>query len=220
MKFIKIYGLQRTGTNYVEWLIRENFCNVHVFKEGNVLGWKHGEPPKQIDWTGKNWDCQPVKKEIIESYKKSILGLEKEINKNFYEDNIIYIICTRNPYSWLYKNVNLKDIKTWNEKNKIWLNFYFSKKNAFIINHYDVIKNYNFFLEKLSKKYGLIKNKKNKNINLKLEPRLKISKKIFDKNFYQKKDYMKIIKKNDKILIKKNINKKLIFDLGLYKKFL
>ena len=31
-KYIKIYGLQRTGTNYLEWSMNENFKNTNVLK--------------------------------------------------------------------------------------------------------------------------------------------------------------------------------------------
>lgn len=40
IKFIKIYGLQRSGTNYVSHLLNSNFKNTKVLV--NVGGWKHG----------------------------------------------------------------------------------------------------------------------------------------------------------------------------------
>ena len=33
MKFIKIYGIQRTCTNYAEWLCKNNFKNVNVLRD-------------------------------------------------------------------------------------------------------------------------------------------------------------------------------------------
>ena len=50
MKYFKIYGLERTGTNYTSSLIEENFDYVKVFM--NIGGWKHGHlikyPNKKI----------------------------------------------------------------------------------------------------------------------------------------------------------------------------
>ncbi len=40
IKYIKIFGLQRTGTNYVTDLINRNFKNTKVLV--NIGGWKHG----------------------------------------------------------------------------------------------------------------------------------------------------------------------------------
>ena len=39
MKYLKIYGLQRSGTNYLKWLLEQNF---DVFVLQNFLGLKHG----------------------------------------------------------------------------------------------------------------------------------------------------------------------------------
>ena len=39
MKYLKIYGLQRSGTNFLKYLIEQNF---DCFVLQNWLGWKHG----------------------------------------------------------------------------------------------------------------------------------------------------------------------------------
>lgn len=39
-RFIKMYGLQRSGTNYLTYLINNNFKNTKVLV--NIGGWKHG----------------------------------------------------------------------------------------------------------------------------------------------------------------------------------
>ena len=40
MKYLKLYGLQRSGTNYLKWILEQNF---NVFVLQNFRGWKHGE---------------------------------------------------------------------------------------------------------------------------------------------------------------------------------
>ena len=40
LEYVKIHGLQRTGTNYLTHLINENFTNAQVLV--NLGGWKHG----------------------------------------------------------------------------------------------------------------------------------------------------------------------------------
>jgi len=39
VKYLKLYGLQRSGTNYIKFLLEQNF---DVFVLQNWLGWKHG----------------------------------------------------------------------------------------------------------------------------------------------------------------------------------
>lgn len=52
-RFLKIYGLERSGTNYLEWVIRQWFVNVRVLVD--ELGWKHGPIRAAVDWTGDDW---------------------------------------------------------------------------------------------------------------------------------------------------------------------
>jgi len=107
MKFIKIYGLQRTGTNYMEWICKNNFKDVHVLSESNATGWKHGSPisVKDIDWTGLNWD-DPVKikkgecKENIAQYLEETLPLKKKIEEADELNDFKYIFVFRDPWSW------------------------------------------------------------------------------------------------------------------------
>jgi len=46
VEYIKIHGLQRSGTNYLSHLINENFQNTQVLV--NLGGWKHG--PYMLPW--------------------------------------------------------------------------------------------------------------------------------------------------------------------------
>jgi hypothetical protein len=83
MKFIKIYGIQRTGTNYIEWLLNNNFSDCHVLLEDNVLGWKHGKVKETIDWSDTN-------KSYIDYHKKNlnttfIIKYEDYIESSFSE---------------------------------------------------------------------------------------------------------------------------------------
>jgi len=42
MIYIKIWGLKRSGTNYLRWLLEENFRDTKVLMD--IFGWKHGPP--------------------------------------------------------------------------------------------------------------------------------------------------------------------------------
>ena len=42
MQYIKIFGKERVGTNYLEEILKQNFNNIEVLT--NQFGWKHGYP--------------------------------------------------------------------------------------------------------------------------------------------------------------------------------
>ena len=214
MKFLKIYGLQRTGTNCMEWLMRNNFAHLHVFKDGNVLGWKHGRPPEVIDWSGMDWDNQPIIPGIIEDYKLSIKGLEHEIQKAFDSDEILYLICVRDPYSWLHKNVNLRDILTWNKKNNWWLEHCENHNMCMIVDHQDLAIDYLYVLESIVDKFKLPRPESYCGITNVIGARQRMENLVFDNVFYANKMYIDNIDKSSRELIKNNIDLEIMDKLG------
>ena len=74
--FIKLYGLQRTRTNYMQVLLNMNLPQVTCL--ANVGGWKHGYVQNIIDWTGENWEEHPaIGAEYLEKNFKKLLITEK-----------------------------------------------------------------------------------------------------------------------------------------------
>jgi len=79
-KNIKIYGIERSGTNFLEVLLKKN-ANVQVFT--NTFGWKHGKivPTEQ-------WLSNPHTKKGIN------IGKAKQVKE-------LYFVCLiKNPYTW------------------------------------------------------------------------------------------------------------------------
>ena len=50
---LKIFGLQRSGSNYLQWLLEQNFVATRVLVD--ETGWKHGPVPSRVDWSGRDW---------------------------------------------------------------------------------------------------------------------------------------------------------------------
>jgi hypothetical protein len=78
MTYFKQYGLQRTGTNYLRFLIEDNFLDTHVFM--SILGWKHSLFNSSQDRWAKNVE------EWIEKFKCSdsyVEDLSFKIYPNF-----------------------------------------------------------------------------------------------------------------------------------------
>ncbi len=191
MKFIKIYSPQRCGSNYLEWLLKNNFLHDWTLDEGNILGWKHGYPVSTIDWTASNWDSQPVPQEIKNKYLMKALPYKEIIQKAFDENQIIYLICTRNPYSWIFNKVDLEgNIQKWNEKNEILINFIKINNINLIIKHEELIIDPLKVLIEIQSKFQLERAKNFTNLENTIAARQTIKNETFDRTFFIEKKYI------------------------------
>lgn len=99
MKYLKIYGLQRSGTNYLKALVEENF-DVRVLQ--NIGGWKHGQIDPKFISRGYKGDFDKETVKHLESLLKS--------------GDIPIIHIYKNPFAWIYSyrkylhNMNRKDM--------------------------------------------------------------------------------------------------------------
>lgn len=94
MIYIKQYGLKRSGTNYLRYLIEENFKDVKVLVD--ILGWKHGYPSQSVTTNWKNWypewqpDKNPATPELIEEIKQSVR-----------EGRYWHLLMVKDPFAWI-----------------------------------------------------------------------------------------------------------------------
>jgi hypothetical protein len=139
MKYFKIYGQQRTGTNYFSTLMNTNFKDVDIFM--NVGGWKHGlliEYPNQTELINR------VDKDTATS-----ININNTI-KLFNEHKVFFMILVKNPYLWIYSLSNFenkeltieyvsKNINIWNQK---YLNYknHIVNNQAYLIKYESLIK--------------------------------------------------------------------------------
>ncbi len=136
MRFIKIYGLQRSGTNYLEWLLRNNASELQVLVD--ETGWKHGYIPKTTDWTGSDWSSPNMplhEKAGFAERRRQRLGEAMEKLVDCIEKNeLLYCFISKNPYSWYvsyarYKHfpispIKLELIEHWCSLNHHWYQFF------------------------------------------------------------------------------------------------
>lgn len=76
--YIKIYGLQRSGTNYLKALLEHNF-DVRVLQ--NIGGWKHGKVGTPTDWSQVDTDLNEEEIRRIEGAMATIpkIFIRKEL---------------------------------------------------------------------------------------------------------------------------------------------
>ena len=207
MKFIKQYGLERTGTNYLKALIESNVKDVRVLS--NLFGLKH-EKFKVMDY--KSYDFKKDKNVKTDLNQEQV----NNIRDCFIRDEIFYIVTIKNPYSWVISYNNCSWIKAnkgplnekkiirymnrWNEINDDWLKNLIvdREKKTFSILYEDLILDPKKVIEKICDKFGMEMNKEFHDINNTMHPgpdfnwRKNISKSKFNKkNYFLNKSYLK-----------------------------
>jgi len=240
--YIKLYGVPRTCTNLVKLLLHNNFRNVSVLS--NVLGWKHGNHPESVDWSGKDWD--PINNPDGVSPSNFVSKSELSSIKQVYETGQMkYTVCLKDPYSWLvsyskyeareslisrsilsFKGINRKKltdyISLWNDRHRNWSELLKDNPNATMIRYEDILKKPDSTLQKLSVFFNLEK------IDHVVMPEFALSRnpeevgklpkhedKTFNKtDYYLNKEYLKYFQEDDLKLIEKNIDNDLVSYFG------
>lgn len=166
MSYVKIYGLKRTGTNYISSLLYNNFKNITIFS--NVGGWKHG---KIIKLPNKNNLLNTVDGQTKQKHLKKI-NVTLDL---FSQGRVKFVVMIKNPYLWMVsvcrfefkkqtrENV-IKFVKMWNDT---YANYkkHIENGDAIFINYEDVLRDLNV-LQILEDKFGLEK-KHDKFVNIK-----------------------------------------------------
>jgi hypothetical protein len=223
IKYFKIYGQMRTGTNYISTLLLNNFLDTTIFM--NIGGWKHG---KLIEYP----DCIELVNKVDITTKNNI-EIDKIIDL-FKNNNVNFLVIIKNPYMWInsmsiYKKQQITSlfvieyITIWNE---IYSNYkyYIENERAYLVKYEELLEQQIETLDKIKKKFNLTP----KNSEYIIENNIllangdynigKIKNRIFDKNKYIKpniyqylsNDIIRIINENIDISLLKYYNYDLV----------
>lgn len=215
IKYFKIYGQLRTGTNYMSSLIKNNFSDTTVFM--NVGGWKHGkiiEFPNDIELVNK-----------IDITTKNNIDIDKTIDL-FTKNNVNFLVIVKNPYMWIHsvsiykqKEISpeflIQHILLWNETYSNYKD-YIECGKAYLVKYETLLQEPNETLDKIKNKFSLTK----KNNEYILENNIlhanndynigRTKQIIFDKNKYISPNITNYLS-NDMIqLVNKHIDKTLM----------
>ena len=240
--YIKLYGIPRSCTNLVKLLFHNNLSNVTILS--NVLGWKHGNHPEAVDWSGKNWD--PINNPKGVSPSDFVSTDELNSIKEAYKANQMkYVVCLKDPYSWLvsyskyeareslisrsilsFKGINRKKlveyISLWNDRHRNWSELLKDNTNATMIRYEDILKDADSTLQDLSDFFNLEK------IDHVVMPEFTLSRnpeevgkapkhedKTFNKtDYYLNKKYLEYFNNDDLKIIEDNIDQDLVSYFG------
>lgn len=208
MNAIKIYGLRRTGTNYLQWLLAQNFKQLVILKD--MFAWKHGLPidykGKTYKFTGRDYCLSP-----------DILRLDA-ISK------LYYILCVKDPYSWYISICNwhntdpfpldkdkLERLFLWNYMGLEYIKFVCKVHSSVIIRYEDLLTNLDFVLQTMADRFCLFR----MNTLLDTDCNIYDGTHIYDKRyFYASKHYLDLYSGTDFEMARKFLDKELVEKLG------
>ncbi len=176
MTELKIFGLRRTGTNYLSKLLKDNY---KVKMMGGAVGWKHG-PYRVRRFLGREVNCIVISKNIY----SWLTSLHRRYSSwDFYKalEPADFTVM----YSFAYGN---------------WLDIpkKLETKKCSFVKYENLIENPSLVCERVSKELGF-KRKTKEFINIEriVKPREILGTKDFDKEYYINRKYM--TKYNEKL---------------------
>jgi hypothetical protein len=199
LEYIKIHGLQRSGTNYLSYLINENFENTKVLV--NLGGWKHGH--YMAPWSvGKEVHVVVIVKNPY-SWLTSVydywgtsrrLRIGPDLTGVPFEDfvqNRIYVEAQKDiPYLFRASN----PVQHWNNMNFHWTTIRLNSKSLFVVTYESLLSNQEQCLQQISKSFGLTRKPKLEscdNVVLPSDEEIHIGDKKWDKErFYKNEQFM------------------------------
>ena len=197
-EYIKIYGLQRSGTNYLTHLINENLEKTQVLV--NLGGWKHGH--YAAPWmVGKEVHVLLITKNpyswLVSVY--NYWGVNRKINVGpdlrgvSFEDflkNKLYLEKQRDiPY--LFRSSN--PIQHWNNMNFHWMTVRLNQKKLLHVSYEELIEEPEATVKSVAENYDLkIKNeiKNEEKIFTPSGETPKTGEEKFNKDFYSQNQFM------------------------------
>ena len=210
---VKLYGLRRSGTNYTQWLLENNFQSLYVMY--NQTGWKHGKVirPNAIDWSGENWnsDMNPRARKRADILIKESAPYRERIENG----DLSFLFIIKNPYHYLFSihkygilNREKEDefhghniyswAKRWSNIHENYMNFIESNSNSAYIKCEDYHSlGHEKILKTLSHKFNWKLNEKIINQPFRVKAGCKVTKAKIENT--QNRNYMQVIKDLDRV---------------------
>jgi len=223
IEYIKIYGLQRSGTNYLSHLMNENFQNTKVLV--NLGGWKHGF--YSVPWSvGKEVHVLIIVKSpyswLVSMYKywgpNKKLNIGPDLSGVSFDDfvrNRVYFERQRDvPFLFRCSN----PVDHWNNMNFHWASIRMNQKKLCVIPYESLLTDPDKSIQETGSALGLKMKSKFKNFDSTFTPageNMKPSDQKFTrKEFYLKGDYVDYFTPDLVEFVNKNLDMELMINFG------
>lgn len=232
MKSLILYGLQRTGTNYLETLLPGNFSNVEMLNDGAA---RSLPTHKHFRLYNEQYFI-PEPKYYNNFHYYSLEDVEKHLEELTGKTNVGFVVTVRNPYNWYLSYCRLARKNTrpfkknrWRSFNRHsenphymidynlfytkWLNFV--KQNpgkSILLRHEDMLKDMPSSLDAIAQKFDLqLKNDQYQDVS-----KVNMSKKFTGKkrSYYMNNEFLNEFDAKELQILTAHLDKSLINELG------
>jgi hypothetical protein len=232
-KFI-LYGVERTGTNYFQGLLKKNFNNLLFFNDGKA---KTLPIHKHFRLYDEQWFLPDIG--YFQNFKyPDFASFDKHVSEITGETDINYLVSVKEPYSWyisfsnlarkksrvtklirngwhpyITRNINPHFIFDYNLFYKKWINFQEENPDRVMIVRYeDLLLEREDTLQKVQEHFGLEKAQE-EFTNLSKVP---MSRKFTDsrKNYYVNQEYFNEFTEHQLMVLTEHMDKEVVDTLG------
>lgn len=225
MHHLLVYGLQRSGTNYIEALLPQNFKDISLENKGFCRSLPIHKHFRLYD---QKW-LVPEPKYLNNFYYPHFSDFESHVRRLTGKDDLRYVVIMKEPYSWyisycgearksrwptlVRKGISQHYMIEYTLFYKKWLEFHKeSPEKIMLIRYEDLLKDFTGTLDRLRDQFGLEKiNQEYQNIS-KVNKSKAFSLKRLD--YYLNKQYYDLFTEEDLFLITENMDPEVISALG------
>jgi len=227
VKIVKIYGLERSGTNYLQWLLEHNLEGIDIFT--NQLGWKHGPvAPSLVKTIANGFDSltPPEINHLLGHRWFKSPGRITAVTEQLRHNQIVFVIVVKNPLSWYssisrYKKFSFHPLRPryfdeWRTKHQGWLRFAETRDAvASVIKFEDLLNDPQSVIHGLATKFSIsFKQGDFKNVRNRIAPGYRLTKAAFNPDFYVKEDFKRMYSASDILSMKQRIPEELLMRMG------
>jgi hypothetical protein len=225
MKYLLVYGLQRSGTNYVETLLPNNFKDVsleNVAYHRSLPLHKHFRPYEQMAFVPEPKYMHNFRYPAFSDFNAHACRLTGK-------EELHYVVVVKEPYSWYISYCKLAKKNNWptympkwaNQHYmtdysmfcRKWLNFRKEAPEKIVILRYeDLLQDFAGNLEKVRSQFGLEKVVKEYQDFSKVN----MSRKFTDKrrNYYLNKKFLELLADEELFVLTENLDPSVVEELG------
>ena len=220
-----IYGLQRSGTNYIETLLPHNFKDIsleNVAYHRSLPLHKHFRPHSMMY-------CVPEPKYLHNFQYAHFDEFDAHVKKLTGKDQLHYIVVVKEPYSWYISYCELARKNKWPTYMPKWANQHyvidyslFCKKwiefrkqapdKILLLRYEDILKDLSGNLELIRNQFDLEKiHQEYQNFS-----KVNMSKKFTSsrRNYYLKKEYLNLLSDEELFVLTENLDEAVVKELG------
>jgi hypothetical protein len=197
IEYIKIYGLQRSGTNFISHLINENFPTAKALV--NLGGWKHGH--YFVPWAmGEELHCLTIVKNPYAWLVYNYWGPHRKMNMGPelqgvpFEDFVKHkiFIEKQKHVPFLFRAIN--PVQHWNDMNFHWMSVRMNAKCMFVLPYEMTLSQPENVIKHISQKFNIKPIEKSvvsaDKTFMPSGENIKFDTESFDKEYYKNKEYM------------------------------